>query len=121
MEQALAEARQQRELEASRKRQALSDEISTSAKRRRLDLPAADAQVFATPDNPLATFDATSLPLPIVIDLIVNNFQGIDDATFTAAIEVRILAAQAPPIRQLTLVLLGGPTSSAFRRDYTCA
>lgn len=89
MEQAVVEARQQCELEASRKRQALSDEISTSAKRRRLDLPHADAQVFATPDNPLATFDATGLPLPIVIDLIVNNFQGISDATLNSAIDVR--------------------------------
>lgn len=88
MEQAVVEARQQRELEASRKRQALSDEISTFAKRRRLDLPPVDAQVFANPDNPLSTFDATSLPLPIVIDLIVNNFQGISDTTFNAAIEV---------------------------------
>ncbi|ORY92427.1 Symplekin tight junction protein C terminal-domain-containing protein [Leucosporidium creatinivorum] len=115
MERAVAEARQQRELEASRKRQALSDEITNSSKRRRLDSAPSDAQVFASSDNPLSTFDATTLPVAVVIDLIINNFQGISDATFNAAIEVvrrRLPSVESTPAHDASFSapMLSGPS-----------
>lgn len=94
MEQAILVARQQKELEASRKRQAISDQLESSAKRRRIDSGAGvDAmQVFAAPNNPLATFDASGLPLPLVVDLVVANLEGLSEVAFTDAIEVRLCA-----------------------------
>lgn len=93
MEQAIIEARHQKEQEASRKRQALSDQIAGSAKRRRLDVaPGADARIFSASDNPLASFDASSLPLPVVIDVLVATFQTISEASLTSAIEVSVVA-----------------------------
>lgn len=90
MEQAIFDARQQKDQEASRKRQTMSDQIASSAKRRRLDsTPGSDAQIFSAPDNPLSTFDATTLPLPVVIDVLVATFQTINDTSLSSAIEVR--------------------------------
>lgn len=89
MDQAIVDVRLQREQEAGRKRQALSDQISSSAKRRRLDsAPGSDAKVFSASDNPLASFDATSLPLPVVVDILVATFSGIGETSLTEAIEV---------------------------------
>lgn len=107
MKAAAAAARLERDEEANRKRQRINDELSISeeSKRRRIDGSPIDPgllgqrpsgpSVFATgaaqtAANPLATFDAKTLPLHLVVELIIANFQVITDDALRAAIGVSI-------------------------------
>lgn len=90
MEQAANEARLQRDSETKRKRQLLVDGIQTSVKRRRIDTAApVDLSAFSfSAENPLAKFDASSLPLQLVVDLVVANLQIVTEATLATVIQV---------------------------------
>lgn len=95
MEQAATDAGHQRDQEASRKRQSISDHLSNSAKRRRLDpdvdtvAALVDAGTRRGRDNALATFDVTTLPLQLAVDLIIASFQALGPETLAQAITVR--------------------------------
>lgn len=97
MEQAAAAARIQKDQDASRKRQLISDEITNSSKRRRIGSVVDSAAVFsgvggARVDSSLAKFDVTNLPIHVVVDLIVSSFQVLAPDTLRKAIDVRSIA-----------------------------
>lgn len=100
METAATVARRQKEQEASRKRQLIADELDSSAKRRRLDAASASVDpvaVFSSSNTDLriGTFDARSLPVPTVVELLVHNFTAVDERRLQFAIaEAR---AKLPP------------------------
>lgn len=119
MEQAAIEAGQQREQEASRKRQSISDDLSNSAKRRRLDpgvdtvAALVDAGTRRGRDNALATFDATTLPLQLAVDLIIASFQALGPETLAQAISVRstiLVESRSDPLSFLRMLVEIFPT-----------
>jgi hypothetical protein len=105
MQHAADVAQSQREEEASRKRERISDEISNVSKKRRLDSAVegasqTSAAALATANdfavalsrtgraNPaLAAFDVTALPVAVVAELIINNFQVVNDSTLISSVE----------------------------------
>lgn len=106
MEQAAAEAKQQRDRDATRKRQLITDEITDSVKRRRLEPSAGEdasggaafATIAASYNTPtaLATLDASTLPLQTVVDLIFATYQGQSEAALNARIAVRSRCIACP-------------------------
>ncbi|KAH8929649.1 hypothetical protein BT69DRAFT_1256010 [Atractiella rhizophila] len=95
MDVAASEARAAREAEASRKRQIITDELSSN-KRRKISKDKREAgppkslyEVLTGPDyagNPLAEFDASTLPSNLVVDLVMATFQSLADERLQQAI-----------------------------------
>lgn len=108
MEAAARAYHEHKELEAKRKREVITDEISHSAsKRQRVEEPQIgsgptggdvnglggaaafrDASQDDSRANPLASFDVTTLPVQLVIELIIANLQALTDADLHGAISV---------------------------------
>lgn len=103
MEQAANEARQQREQEASRKRQLLTEQVEgSSTKRRRLDSPSPldPTRIFAPVfDNgpPPPPIDVSALPPALVVDLVVTSLEALEEARFAHAISVSATACAPVP------------------------
>ncbi|QRV74154.1 symplekin [Ceratobasidium sp. AG-Ba] len=111
MEQAAQEARRKRVLEA---------EAAESAKRTKLEPP-----VVPTPPNidvptpvpapaPVAApafghFDFSTLPLPLVVDILIANLQALSDERLATAISARKLQLSRPPAVQQPTSVDGPP------------
>jgi symplekin len=105
MQHAAEAAQNRRDEEASRKRERISDEISNVSKKRRVDSAVegasfTSAAALATANdfavalsrtgraNPaLSAFDVTTLPVALVAELIINNFQVVTDNALANAVE----------------------------------
>ncbi|EPQ28470.1 uncharacterized protein PFL1_03773 [Pseudozyma flocculosa PF-1] len=105
MEDAAREYIERKEAEAKRKRDTIADELNQS-KRIKTELGASfaqpgsvqavggaeafrDASVRGNGDataNPLASFDVTTLPVPLVVELIIAQMQALTDVDLQAAI-----------------------------------
>lgn len=93
MEHAANDAKREKEQEATKKRQSISEEISNSSKRRKLETVIDTAAVFTgvgagKVDSALAQFDVTSLPINIVVDLVISSFQALPSDILRSAIDV---------------------------------
>ncbi|GAA5855379.1 hypothetical protein JCM8547_009056 [Rhodosporidiobolus lusitaniae] len=102
MEKAAAQAKQQREEEASKKRQLLPSEIDHQAKRRRLNCNVDVVQAFSASHHlPLHAIPAAAdLPVNVVVEAIVAVLQGTSPSAFSSAIEAvrrRLPAPSATP------------------------
>ncbi|KDN53383.1 hypothetical protein K437DRAFT_241987 [Tilletiaria anomala UBC 951] len=111
MEAASITYNQARDAEAKRKRDHLADEIAAASKRPKLELatavlgsaaaqgvtqsthsPQETARAFMNQRLPqmnraAASFDVTTLPLQLVVDLVIANLQSISDETLQAAMQ----------------------------------
>lgn len=92
MELAESTAAHRKEAEASRKRQLISDEVEMSAKRRRIHnedgASFRNAVLAAGDNNPLAGFDAKTLPLELVVELVIASFEALSDQRMFQVITV---------------------------------
>jgi symplekin len=98
MENAALEASRTRDEEATRKRKMIADEISLASKKRRVEAVTDKTQqlsvvdVFTNSNEPNAAaqaqFDITTLPVQLVAELIIGNFQVITEERLQEAIRV---------------------------------
>lgn len=92
MEVAITEAKQ-------RKRQLMTDDLDGSAKRRRVEggmgnvASFVDARTGTASTNALASFDAKTLPLELVVELVISSLQILSDAALNQSITVRALTS----------------------------
>ncbi|KAG8748374.1 hypothetical protein FRC10_005921 [Ceratobasidium sp. 414] len=101
MEQAAQEARRKRTLET---------EVAESAKRTKLETPVSPTPPGVSVDAPtpapaFANFDFSTLPLPLVVDILIANLQALSDERLTVAISGRRaylsrLVAATPTLQQ---------------------
>jgi hypothetical protein len=91
MEQSLVHSRSLRDADATRKRQSIADDLSLSSKRRRVEPDVNPRDVFAGGRGGMTGFDASSLPLGLVVDLIVGSFQSMGSEVLNGAIRVSSL------------------------------
>lgn len=97
MEKAAEESKRKAEAEATRKRQALQDQLQSQQqnKRRRLNPSNEVARLFAAsnPEGLARVQSVAALPHAAVVDLLVSALQGVAPSTLTEAISVSSEAA----------------------------
>lgn len=107
MDKAAEESKRKAEAEATRKRQALADQLQSQQqnKRRRLNPTNEVARLFAAsnPEGLVRVQSVSALPHAAVVDLLVSALQGVAPSTLTEAISVSSAAAAIPELRTLTL------------------
>lgn len=97
MDKAAEESKRKAEAEATRKRQALADQLQSQQqnKRRRLNPTNEVARLFAAsnPEGIARVQSVAALPHAAVVDLLVSALQGVAPSTLTEAISVSSEAA----------------------------
>ncbi|GAA5964456.1 hypothetical protein JCM8115_006320 [Rhodotorula mucilaginosa] len=125
MEKAAEESKRKAEAEATRKRQALADQLQSQQqnKRRRLNPTNEVARLFAAsnPEGIARVQSVAALPHAAVVDLLVSALQGVAPSTLTEAISVvkRELESSrsATPSREGTPMLSGPVVVDPLKLD----
>ncbi|CAE6464998.1 unnamed protein product, partial [Rhizoctonia solani] len=115
-------ARMEAAAQEARRKRALEAEAANEAKRTKLEPPAVPTPPSApTPVDPptstFANFDFSSLPLPLVVDILIANLSVLSDERLAGAIASRraVLGSTGPvvpaaPVVQADVPLLVAPT-----------